>query len=100
MPRRLLGRAGWGLDVRPGEEFRVAFREARAVGAQVVLGDRPASITFARTWAALGGWQKARLLASLLRSGAGCAALPASLPACPGPGCTHREQPPPALALA
>ena len=37
MPRdcRLLAKVGRHLDVLPGEEFRVALREAHAIGAQV-----------------------------------------------------------------
>ena len=65
----LLGRVGAGLDVAPGEEFRVAVKEAHAVGARVVLGDRPLSITLARLWAALSLWEKWRLLTSLLWQG-------------------------------
>ena len=38
--RRLLARLGKSLEVMPGEEFRVALREAHAVGAAMVLGDR------------------------------------------------------------
>lgn len=33
--RRLLAKVGRNLDVMPGEEFRVALREAHAIGAQV-----------------------------------------------------------------
>lgn len=40
------------------------------MGARYVLGDRPISVTMARMWAALSGWEKARLLASLLWTGA------------------------------
>ncbi len=36
---------------------------------QVALGDRPISITVARTWHALTLWEKAKLLASLLFTG-------------------------------
>lgn len=48
---------------------RLFLQEARAVGARYVLGDRPISVTMARTWAALSGWEKARLLGSLLWTG-------------------------------
>lgn len=34
-PARLLAKVGKNLDVMPGEEFRVALREAHAIGAQV-----------------------------------------------------------------
>jgi hypothetical protein len=36
---------------------------------QVALGDRPISITVARTWHALTFWEKAKLLASLIWTG-------------------------------
>lgn len=65
----LLARVGADLDVMPGEEFRVALAAARAVGAQVVLGDRPLNITLARVWGALSTWEKARLSGSLLWTG-------------------------------
>ncbi|KAJ9510208.1 hypothetical protein QJQ45_015698, partial [Haematococcus lacustris] len=41
------------LGVRPGAEFLAARRAAEAVGAQVVLGDRPLEISLQRAWAAL-----------------------------------------------
>lgn len=65
----LLARVGSGLDVMPGEEFRVAVKEAQAVGACVVLGDRPLKITLARVWAALSAWEKLKLTGSLLWTG-------------------------------
>ncbi|KAJ6917355.1 traB domain-containing protein-like isoform X1 [Populus alba x Populus x berolinensis] len=40
---------GEKLGVVPGSEFQVAFEEARKCEAKVVLGDRPAQITFRRT---------------------------------------------------
>jgi pheromone shutdown protein TraB len=55
--------------IAQGEEFRVALREAHAIGAQVVLGDRLLSITLARVWAALGMWEKVKLTGSLLWTG-------------------------------
>lgn len=60
---------GSGVEVPPGEEFRVAVCEARDAGASVVLGDRPLSITLARLWGALSLWEKARLLGTLLWTG-------------------------------
>ena len=39
------------------------------VGAKVVLGDRPVRVTLARSWAALGRWERVRFLWTLLRSG-------------------------------
>ncbi|KAI3429519.1 hypothetical protein D9Q98_005608 [Chlorella vulgaris] len=65
----MLAKVGSHLDVMPGEEFRVALREAHAIGAQVVLGDRLLSITLARVWAALGMWEKVKLTGSLLWTG-------------------------------
>lgn len=65
----LLARVGNDLDVAPGEEFRVAVREAQSIGACVVLGDRPLSITLSRLWAALSLWEKCRLLGTLLWTG-------------------------------
>lgn len=47
----------------------MALREARAVDAQVVLGDRPLDITLARVWWALTLWEKFKLTSSLLREG-------------------------------
>lgn len=58
------------MQLEAGQEFRVALENAKAVGARYVLGDRPISITMARMWAALSRWEKARLLASLLWTGA------------------------------
>ena len=39
------------------------------VGAKVVLGDRPVRVTLARSWAALGRWERVRFVWTLLRSG-------------------------------
>lgn len=65
----LLAKVGKNLEVMPGEEFRVALREAHAVGAQVVLGDRPLTVTLARVWHALSLWEKVKLTTSLLWTG-------------------------------
>ena len=65
----MLGQAGDALETAPGEEFRVAVSAAAAVGAKVVLGDRPVSITLARTWAALSPWHRCRFLFELLCTG-------------------------------
>lgn len=65
----LLARVGNDLDVSPGEEFRVAAQEARKLGVNLVLGDRPLSITLSRLWAALSLWEKCRLLGTLLWTG-------------------------------
>ena len=66
---------GKNLDVMPGEEFRVALQQAHAGGAQVVLGDRPLTITLARVWHALGLWEKVKLTGTLLWTGLRCAGL-------------------------
>ncbi|KAL4531088.1 hypothetical protein Ndes2526B_g04753 [Nannochloris sp. 'desiccata'] len=65
----LLARVGNDLDISPGEEFRVAVKEAQKIGACVVLGDRPLSITLSRLWSALSLWEKCRLLGTLLWTG-------------------------------
>lgn len=65
----LLARVGTNLEVLPGEEFRVAVREAQSINAGVVLGDRPLSMTLARVWAALSTWEKWKLSAHLLWTG-------------------------------
>ena len=65
----MLGQAGDALGVTPGAEFRAAVAEAREIGAKVVLGDRPVSVTLARTWAALGPWARVRFLWELLVTG-------------------------------
>lgn len=65
----LLARVGRHLEVAPGEEFRVALREAHALGANVVLGDRPVTVTLARVWGALRLWEKLKLTGMLLWTG-------------------------------
>lgn len=65
----LLGKVGQDLEVIPGEEFRVATREAKEVGAAIVLGDRPLNITAARLWASLSRWAKFKITMSLLWTG-------------------------------
>jgi pheromone shutdown protein TraB len=65
----LLARVGNDLDVSPGEEFRIAVKEAQKIGACVVLGDRPLSITLSRLWSALSLWEKCRLLGTLVWTG-------------------------------
>ena len=69
---------GKHLDVMPGEEFRVALREAHALGAHVVLGDRPLTITLARVWHALSLWEKLKLTGTLLWTGLRWGAAPAA----------------------
>ncbi|KAJ6377851.1 hypothetical protein OIU78_028139 [Salix suchowensis] len=53
------------IGVVPGSEFQVAFEEARKCEAKVVLGDRPAQITFRRTQGKLLFWHKVKFLCSV-----------------------------------
>ena len=50
------------LDVLPGQDFRTAYREALALQpeAQIILGDRPVTITLRRFWGSLGFFSKVR----------------------------------------
>ncbi|XP_075482377.1 uncharacterized protein LOC142522726 [Primulina tabacum] len=54
------------LEVFPGEEFRVAYEEAKKYGGKVILGDRPVQVTLRRTWIKMPLWHKTKLLSSLL----------------------------------
>lgn len=65
----LISRVAADLDVYPGDEFRVAVREANQIQASVVLGDRPLSITLNRLWTALSFFEKVKLVFSLLWTG-------------------------------
>eukprot|EP00890_Picochlorum_soloecismus_P002791 jgi/Picsp_1/3512/NSC_06350-R1_protein len=65
----LISRVAADLDVYPGDEFRVAVKEAKKVQASVVLGDRPLSITLDRLWTALSFLEKVKLVISLLWTG-------------------------------
>ncbi|GMH36140.1 hypothetical protein BSKO_04008 [Bryopsis sp. KO-2023] len=65
----MLSNFGSKLEVMPGEEFRVAFKEAQAIDARVVLGDRPVPITIARMWSGLTSWQKVKLYWHLFTTG-------------------------------
>ncbi|KAK9821609.1 hypothetical protein WJX81_006916 [Elliptochloris bilobata] len=56
-----------GADL--GEEMRVAVVEAQKVGAKVLLGDRPISVTLARIWAALSAWERSHFIWNLLTCG-------------------------------
>ncbi|GBF95762.1 hypothetical protein Rsub_08198 [Raphidocelis subcapitata] len=60
-------RAAERLGVRAGAEFAAAGAAADAVGAQLVLGDRPVEITLRRAWDALGWRRRGALLGDLLR---------------------------------
>lgn len=65
----VLGRFGDKNNIMPGEEFRVAAKEAKKINAMVILGDRPVSITMCRLWASLTSWQKLCLCTQLVISG-------------------------------
>jgi hypothetical protein len=65
--------------VKAGAEFAAAAVAADAVGAQLVLGDRPVEITLQRAWDALSWRRRATLLAELARAAA--APLPPELSA-------------------
>ncbi len=56
------------LGMAPGGEFRAGYEEARRIGANVHLGDRPVGITFKRALASLSFWGKLRFGFSLLRA--------------------------------
>ncbi|XP_024520975.1 traB domain-containing protein-like isoform X1 [Selaginella moellendorffii] len=56
------------LGVSPGDEFRRAYNTGRACNAEIILGDRLASITLQRATAGLTLWQKMKLGGSLLLS--------------------------------
>jgi len=57
------------LGMAPGGEFRAAFREAQKVpNCNIILGDRPVSITLKRAINSLSLWQKCRLAWTLLTS--------------------------------
>ncbi|KAL4419725.1 hypothetical protein ABPG75_006823 [Micractinium tetrahymenae] len=62
---RLSARLAGSLGVQGGGEFIAAREEAEALGAQLVLGDRPIEITLQRAWDALTWRQRWRLAAEL-----------------------------------
>lgn len=62
---RLSARLAGSLGVQGGGEFVAAREEAEALGAQLVLGDRPIEITLQRAWDALTWRQRWRLAAEL-----------------------------------
>lgn len=61
------------LGVQPGAEFRAAAGAADAVGASLVLGDRPIEITLQRAWGALSWQRRLQLLADLMSARSGTA---------------------------
>lgn len=55
------------IGMAPGGEFRVAFKEARAIpGCVIKLGDRPIKTTILRALANLSWWQTCKLACHLL----------------------------------
>ncbi|XP_024365398.1 uncharacterized protein [Physcomitrium patens] len=61
--KRLSASAG----VATGEEFRAARKAAEALGAQIVLGDRPIEITLQRAWRSLKWDERLRFGATLVQ---------------------------------
>jgi pheromone shutdown-related protein TraB len=61
-------RLGAKLGIKPGAELLAAAKKAEAEGARVVLVDRDIQATLKRTWARLGFFKKASLLAVILDS--------------------------------
>ncbi|CAI7780813.1 unnamed protein product [Closterium sp. NIES-54] len=62
-------RSAQAVGVQPGHEFHAAREAADAIGAQLVLGDRPIEITLRRAWKALSLLDRARLASALLQGG-------------------------------
>eukprot|EP00899_Mesostigma_viride_P004234 jgi/Mesvir1/13811/Mv15965-RA.1 len=61
--------ASSATGVAVGEEFAAAREAADAVGAQLVLGDRPIEITLKRAWAAMGTTEQLRFLWTIAGGG-------------------------------
>ncbi|MBN2706965.1 MAG: TraB/GumN family protein [Deltaproteobacteria bacterium] len=59
-------RLGKQLGVQPGAEMMAGIHEAEAIGAELVLADRPIDITLKRVWGYLGWRQKAKMIFHLL----------------------------------
>ncbi|MBN2809847.1 MAG: TraB/GumN family protein [Deltaproteobacteria bacterium] len=59
-------RLGQQLGVQPGAEMMAGISEAEAIGAELVLADRPIDITLKRVWGYLGWWQKMKMIFHLL----------------------------------
>ena len=57
---------GKDLKVKPGAEMLAAVREAEKRDIPVVLADRPIDVTLRRAWAAMGIFEKFKLLGSLV----------------------------------
>ena len=56
------------LDIKPGEEMIRAIEAADRVNAHIHLADRDVRVTLARTWRAMGWWDKIKLLFQLILS--------------------------------
>lgn len=56
------------FDIVPGAEMIKAIDAAEAIGARIHLADRNIRITLAKTWRAMGLWDKIKLLFHLLMS--------------------------------
>ncbi|XP_051147157.1 uncharacterized protein LOC127262496 [Andrographis paniculata] len=54
------------LEVQPGDEFHVAYEEAKKYGDKVVLGDRPVQYTLHRTWMKMSLRHKIKLLSTFM----------------------------------
>lgn len=61
-------RIGEALGVKPGAEMLQAANSAEAVGAELVLADRPIQITLRRTWSSLRWYEKLKLSGQLMLS--------------------------------
>ena len=59
---------GLDLDIRPGDEMRIAIETAEEEGIPYVFADRDIQVTLRRAWAKTGFWGKNKLLAALLSS--------------------------------
>lgn len=57
---------GQALDIKPGEEMKMAVETAEAQGIPFTFADRDIQITLKRAWAKTGFWGKNKLLASLI----------------------------------
>ncbi|GLJ19136.1 hypothetical protein SUGI_0343670 [Cryptomeria japonica] len=57
----VMRKRGEKLGVVPCSEFQSAYREAKKYCGKVVLGDRPAQITWQRTWSKMSFWYKTKL---------------------------------------
>jgi len=64
----MTSRIGRELNVLPGLEFKQAYLSAKAIQAEVVLGDRPIDITLRRCWSKMTWQERAKLLFVLLQA--------------------------------